>query len=98
MSDVEVTCEGQALLCEDSIVEFFAGEVAKLAMDGLEDFCDGSRAESSLAKHVFLACSGIELDTRYSGSFLPAVVLFLHQEIHLVQSIHPGTILLLVIL
>ena len=55
VSHVEVACKRQTLLGEDSVVEFFAGEVAKLAVDGFEDFCDGSRAESSLAKHVFLA-------------------------------------------
>ena len=51
-----------------------------------EDFGDRSGAFGPFPEHVFLSRPDVEFEAGYSGAFLAAVVLFLHQEIHLVES------------
>ena len=59
---------------------------------------DGSRAERTFAKHIFVAGFGVQFHHTHSGGFLAAVVLFLHQQIQLLQRIAVRAILLFVIL
>ena len=67
-------------------------------MHGVEYLGDGSRAQGPFAEHVFLAGIGLQLDAGQARAFLSAVVLLLHQEVKLVQAIHPGAVLLFVVL
>ena len=73
------------------------GDVAVAAVDRLEDLSDGARAGGTLAKHVLLAGRGAELYAGEPRTVLPAVVLFLHQEVELVEGIHPCAVLTVVI-
>ena len=63
-----------------------------------EDLGDGILSLSPLTEHVFVAGQGVQLDRSQTGALLTTVVLFLHHQIEFVQTVHPGAILLLIIL
>ena len=59
---------------------------------------DRTAPQCPFPEHVLFPGSGIHLYAGKAGAFLPAVVLLLHQEIELVQTVHRGTILFPVVL
>ena len=71
-------------------------KILEIAVDGLEDFFNGRCAQCPLAEEEFFSRRGVHLDACQACAFLSAVVLFLHHEIELVQSIHPRAIFLLI--
>ena len=73
------------------------GEFLLVLIDSPEYLGDGILPLGFLAEHVFLTSRGIEVDASHAGSLLPAVVLFLHEEVELVQAVAPRAVLLLVI-
>ena len=95
---VEFAGEGEGGGGVGGVVELLWGDVAVVAVDGVEDFGDGVGAGGALAEHVFFAGLGAELDAGEAGSVLSAVVLLLHEEVELVEGVHPGAVLVVVIL
>ena len=95
---VDLARKGEALLGILRVVELLRCQVAEVGMHGVEYLGDGSRAQGPFAEHVFLAGIGLQLDASQARAFLPPVVLLLHEEVELVQAIHPGAVLLFVVL
>ena len=62
-----------------------------------ENLCDGILAFCPLTEHIFLAYWSIQVDTSYASSLLSAIMLLLHHQIELIQSVTPGAILLLIV-
>ena len=58
---------------------------------------DGGGTFGALAEEIFVTRSRVELDDSEPSTFLTTVVLLLHKEIELIEAIHPGAILLLVV-
>ena len=98
VSHIDLPCKGQHTLGIVRIVQLFLGQVLEMALHRTEDFGNGARAESTLTEHIFLAGTGFQFHAGQSGTFLPTVVLFLHQEIELVESVHPCSVLLFIVL
>ena len=98
MPHVDFAGKRQALLGITGIGQLFGSQILEVALHRREDFGNGTRTQSTLAEHVFLAGIGSQLDTGQSGSFLSAVVLLFHKQIELVEPVHPRAILLLVII
>ena len=97
VAHIDLTGKGQAFFGITGIDQLFGRQVLEVALHGGKDFGNGSRAQGTFAEHVFLAGIGGQLDTGQSGSLLSAVVLLLHQQIELVEPVHPRAILLLII-
>ena len=95
---VDFTCKGNVLLGKRGVAELLGRKVAKLGVHGRKDFANGTTAHRTLTEHVFRACLGTHFHTRQACTFLAAVVLLLHQQVELVEPIHPRTILLLIVL
>ena len=96
---VDLARKGEALLGILRVVKLLRCQVAEVGMHGVEYLGDGSRAQGPFAEHVFLAGIGLQLDASQARAFLPPVVLLLHEEVELVQAaIHPGAVLLFVVL
>ena len=62
-----------------------------------EDAADGVAALSPFAEDVFCAGGGVKLDAAYACAFLSTVVLLLHYEVELVETVEFRTILFPVI-
>ena len=97
VSHVELSGEGQMVLCELGVGEQFGRESGVLFLYASEYLGDGILAFCALAKHVFCSGHSIELHACHSGTFLSAVVLFLHHQIELVECEHPRDVLLLIV-
>ena len=78
-------------------MQFFASQVFEVVVHRIEYLGDGSRTECTLTKHIFFARISLQLHARQSGSFLSAVVLLLHQQVELIQPVHPCAVLLFVV-
>ena len=98
MAHVEFAGEGQTGRGVSRIGEALGSDVAILAVDRLEDLRDGARPSGPLTKHILLAGRGAELDAGEPRAVLPAVVLLLHEEVELVEGIHPGAVFTMIIL
>lgn len=73
-------------------------KVSEFVVDSLEYLTYGVLAQGTLAEHIFMARLGMKFHHSHTGAFLPAVVLFLHEEIKFVKTVSPGPVLLFVIL
>ena len=80
------------------IVQLFLCHVLEVALHRTENFGNGTRTERTLTEHIFLAGIGFQFHAGQPGTLLPAIVLFLHQEIEFVEPVHPCTILLFIVL
>ena len=58
---------------------------------------NSATAKAALTEHKFLTRSRLHLYASQAGSFLPAVMLLFHQQIQLIQAIHPRAVFLLII-
>ena len=65
-----------------------------LLVYGAENLGDSTRTYSTFAKHIFVAWLSTESHTSQASTLLTAVVLLLHEEVHLVESILGGAIFL----
>jgi len=90
-------CEGEMTLGIGYVAEAIGRCMDELGMDGIEDLLYGGGAFGTLTEEVFVTGLALELDDGQACALLPAVVLLLHQEVELVEPIHPRTILLLVV-
>ena len=63
----------------------------------LEYFGDGTAAESTFAQHIFLSWLCLEIGAGDARSFLSSIVLLLHEEIELVESVGSGSVFFLVV-
>ena len=79
------------------IVQLFGGQILEMTLDGREYLRNRPRTQSPLSKHIFFAGFGLLFHASQTRSLLSAVVLFLHHQIEFVQTVHPRTILLLVV-
>lgn len=59
---------------------------------------NGTRTQCPFTEHILFSGIRLHLHASQSGAFLSAVMLFLHQQVKLVQAEHPSTILFLIIL
>ena len=65
--------------------------------DGLENFVDGTASKGTFAEHIFLAWLCLEIGAGDARSFLSSIVLLLHEEIELVESVGSGSVFFLVV-
>ena len=98
VSHIDLPCKGQHTLGIFRIVQLFLGQVLEVALHRTENFGNGARTERTFTEHIFLTGIGFQFHAGQSGTFLPTVVLFLHQEIELVESVHPCSVLLFIVL
>ena len=97
MPHVQFAGKRQTLLGIFGIVKLLLCQVLETTVYRTEYFGNGTRTESTFTEHVFLARIGLQLHTRQPRGFLSSVVLLFHQQIELVQPVHPGTIFFLII-
>ena len=98
VSHVNLTGKGKHTLSVFRIVQLFFCQVFEVALHRIEYFGNGARTECTLAEHVFFTGIGFQLYASQPGTFLSAVMLFLHQQIEFVQTVHPCAVLLFVVL
>ena len=66
-------------------------------LHSIEDFLYGICAQGSLTIDKLLGRPSMKFYTRQSGTFLPPIVLFLHEQHQFIETIHIGTIFLFVV-
>ena len=98
MSHIHFSRERKHTLRITGVVQLFFRQVFKVALHRIEYLGNSSRTERPFAEHIFLAGVRFQFHASQSGSFLPPVVLFLHEKVKLVQPVHPCTVLFFVIL
>ena len=81
-----------------TVWKIFSGSFGGILVDLLEKAGPGTCLIVANPLHIGQAGSNIEFDTCESCAILAAVSLFLHQEIHLVESPERGTVGFLVII
>ena len=67
-------------------------------MYGIEDLRDSARAESSLPIEVLRSHRGLKLDAGDTRPILSTIVLLLHHQVELIETIASGAIFLPIIL
>ena len=97
VTHVDLARKREALLGILRIVQLFGRQIAEMGVHGVEYLGDGTRTQGAFAKHVFLAGIGLQLDASQARAFLPSVVLLLHEEVKLVQAVHPSAVLLFIV-
>ena len=97
VSHIKLSGKRQALLGIFRIAQLCRCQFLEIGMYITENLSDGSRSQRALTEHIFFSRIRLQFDTSQTGSFLSAVMLFFHQQIQLIQAIHPGAILLLII-
>ena len=97
VAHIDFTGKRKVFLSIVGIGQLLGRQVLEVALHGGKDFGNGSRAQGPFAEHVFLAGIGRQLDAGQPGPFLSAVVLLFHQQIELVEPVHPRAILFLII-
>ena len=95
---VKLSCKREVLVGKMCIGKLSFIKVYESFLHRSENLSNGIGSFCLFTKHVFIAGLGMEFHTSHSGSFLAAVVLLLHHQIEFVQPVHPGPILLLIIL
>ena len=98
VSHVEFACERQFLLGKLSISKLLGSQVLEIGVCLAEDFGHGVLALRTLTKHILMSWLSALFDTSHTSTLLSTVVLLLHHQIELVECVHPGAVLLLVIL
>ena len=66
---------------EVGVGQLLRAGVLETRLHGGKDFRDGPRAQRALAEQVFLAGDGFKLHAGQACAFLPAVMLFFHQQV-----------------
>ena len=79
------------------IVQLFFREPCKLSVYVAENFLDGTASQPAFAEHEFFARRGLHFHAGQPRTFLSSVVLLFHQQVQLVQAIHPCTVFFLVV-
>ena len=97
VSHVELSGEGQMVLCKLGIGEQFGRESGVLFLHASKYLGNGILAFGTLTEYVFCSGHSVEFYTCHSGTFLSAIVLFLHHQIELVECEHPRAVLLLIV-
>ena len=91
--------EGESTLARSGIAKMSHEEFSrKVIMGARENLRDGILALCLFTKHIFLSWHSFEVDGSDARSLLSSVVLLLHHQIELVQSVVACTIFLLIIL
>ena len=98
VTHIDLARKGQAALGVVGVMQLLLRQILELTLHRAEDFGDSPRPHGPFAKHILFARVGLELHTGQSCSLLPTVMLFLHEQIEFIQAIHPGAILLLIVL
>ena len=75
------------LLQKLAVFQLLRGEPFKTGHDAAEDVLDGPRVHGTNPGNVPLARGDVQLDVGESGSVLATVVLLLHEQVHLIESI-----------
>jgi hypothetical protein len=76
--------EGKIALSIVWIVEESLRDISELGMYGIEYLLDSRCSLGTLTEEVFIARLAVKLNDSQPCTFLPAVVLFLHEEVELV--------------
>ena len=76
--------EGKIALSVVGIVEECLRNICKLGMHGIKYLLDGRCTLGTFTEEVFVARLTIKFNDSQPCTFLPAVVLFLHEEVELV--------------
>ena len=97
MSHQAGASKGEATLSISRISELLRREVCIGSVDSIEYFLDRRSSLGTCTEEKFITWCGVELDDSQTGTFLTTVVLLLHQEIELIEAIHPGAVLLLIV-
>ena len=90
--------EGVVFLKRHGVPQGRRFEVLEPPHDFLEQILDGARIDGPHTGDVTLARIDVELDVRQPGTVLASVVLFLHQQVHLVEPVKRGAVLLHIVL
>ena len=75
------------LLQKLAVLQLLRGEPFKTRHDAAEDVLDGPRVHGTNPGDVPLARRNVQLDVGESGPVLAPVVLLLHEQVHLIESI-----------
>ncbi len=92
VSHIDLSGIGNVAACEIRILKFIGSEPPELLMDGGKDLFNGLVSLGPLSVKKLFSRGGIHHETCKSGTLLTPVMLFLHHEIELVETIHPGAI------
>ena len=98
VSHVEFACERQFLLGKLSVGKLLGSQVLEVGIRLTENLGHGVLALRTLTKHILMSRLSAQFDTSHTSTLLSTVVLLLHHQIELVKCVHPGAVLLLVIL
>lgn len=97
VAHIDFACKRQMTNSISGVAQLLLRNVFKMSMNVTEDFLNGGSPHGPLAEHVFLTGSSVQLYTCQSRAFLAAVVLLFHHQVQFVQTIHPRTVMLLVV-
>lgn len=81
-------------LVKDAI---FLDYLIDLTIGSAKDLSNGIRTFRALTEHIFVSRLWVELDGSDTSAFLSTVVLFLHHQIELTQTVSPRTVFLLIV-
>ena len=98
VSHVEFACERQFLFGKLSIGKLLGSQVLEVGIRLTEDFGYSVLALCTLTEHILMTRLSAQFDTSHTSTLLSTVVLLLHHQIEFVECVHPGAVLLLVIL
>ena len=98
VSHVEFACERQFLFGKLSISKLLGSQVLEVGIRLAEYLRHGVLTLCTLTKHILMTRLSAQFDTSHTSTLLSTVVLFLHHQIEFVECVHPGAVLLLVIL
>ncbi len=98
VTHVDFAGVGDVHLCKFRIAQLLGSIFLKLVVGGGEDFADCIAALGTFAEEEFGTRVRLHLQCCKSGTFLTTVVLLLHQQIELVKTVHPGSVLFLIVL
>lgn len=93
--ETDVVAEPLAI-AQQARVAFCDGR--KLAVDAMKDVLNGLWLGAAIAADIFFSWCLVELNCREPSTVLAAVVLLLHQQVHLVEAVEAGSVLFSVIL
>ena len=98
MSHVYFPRKGQCTLGKPSIVQLLPGQILEVGLHRFKNFSDGTGTQRPFTEHILFTRICFQFHTCQSGTFLPTVMLFFHQQVELIEPIHPCPVLLFVIL
>ena len=80
------------------IVQLFFAQILEVALYCLKYLGDGTGTQCPLTEHILLTRIYFQFHTRQTGTFLTTVMLLFHQQIELIQPVHPRSVLLFIVL